>query len=87
MQISFAAPASTIAAGSWVVAASEGRALTPAAVKADNGRNADARERGVFALRQLLRLAAADGFRHQRAPIERRYSPRILRHARLTISE
>lgn len=35
MQISFAAPASTIEAGSWVVAASEGRALTPAAVKAD----------------------------------------------------
>jgi len=35
MQISFAAPASTVEAGSWVVAASEGRALTPAAVKAD----------------------------------------------------
>jgi len=35
MQISFAAPASTIEAGGWVVAASEGRALTPAAVKAD----------------------------------------------------
>jgi len=35
MQISFAAPAPAIEAGSWVVAASEGRALTPAAIKAD----------------------------------------------------
>ncbi len=35
MQISFAAPSAKIQAGSWVVAASEGRALTPAAVKAD----------------------------------------------------
>ena len=35
MQISFITPASKVQAGSWVVAASEGRALTPAAVKAD----------------------------------------------------
>src|SRR5450631_1873981 len=35
MQISFAAPKSLVTSGSWVVAASEGGALTPAAVKAD----------------------------------------------------
>jgi leucyl aminopeptidase len=35
MQISFVTPASKVQAGSWVVAASEGKALTPAAVKAD----------------------------------------------------
>ena len=35
MQISFITPASKVQTGSWVVAASEGRALTPAAVKAD----------------------------------------------------
>jgi len=35
MQISFAAPSSRVQAGGWVVAASEGRALSHAAVKAD----------------------------------------------------
>jgi leucyl aminopeptidase len=35
MQISFTAPASKVQAGSWVVAASEGKAFTQAAVKAD----------------------------------------------------
>jgi leucyl aminopeptidase len=35
MQISFAAPKNTVPSGSWVVAAFEGNALTPAAVKAD----------------------------------------------------
>ncbi len=35
MQISFAAPASSVQTGSWVVAATEGRALSQAAVKAD----------------------------------------------------
>jgi leucyl aminopeptidase len=35
MEISFAAPSSKVRAGAWVVAASEGKALTPAAVKAD----------------------------------------------------
>src|SRR6185503_8490738 len=35
MQISFAAPTSKLQAGSWVVAASDGKALTQAAVKAD----------------------------------------------------
>ncbi|HXS05381.1 MAG TPA: leucyl aminopeptidase [Rhizomicrobium sp.] len=35
MQISFVAPPSRVQAGSWVVAASEGKALTVAAVKAD----------------------------------------------------
>jgi leucyl aminopeptidase len=35
MQISFAAPSAKVQAGSWVVAASEGRALSQAAVKAD----------------------------------------------------
>ncbi len=35
MQISFAAPASKVEAGSWVVAASAGRALSQAAVKVD----------------------------------------------------
>ena len=35
MQISFTAPSAKVQAGSWVVAASEGRALSQAAVKAD----------------------------------------------------
>ena len=35
MQISFAAPTSKLQTGSWVVAAWEGRVLSPAAVKAD----------------------------------------------------
>ena len=35
MQISFAAPSPKVQTGSWVVAASEGKALSPAAVKAD----------------------------------------------------
>jgi leucyl aminopeptidase len=35
MEISFAAPSSKVQAGAWVVAASEGKVLTPAAVKAD----------------------------------------------------
>jgi leucyl aminopeptidase len=35
MEISFVAPASKVQAGAWVVGASEGKALTPAAVKAD----------------------------------------------------
>ena len=35
MQISFAAPSSKVQAGSWVVAASEGKALSQAAIKAD----------------------------------------------------
>ena len=36
-----------------------------ATVKANNCRNTDACERGMFALRKLLRLTAADGFRDQ----------------------
>jgi leucyl aminopeptidase len=39
MQISFVATASKIQAGSWVVAASEGKALSQAAVKADKASN------------------------------------------------
>jgi leucyl aminopeptidase len=39
MQISFVAPASKVQAGSWVVAASEGKALSQAAVKADKASN------------------------------------------------
>ena len=39
MEISFAAPASKVQAGSWVVAASEGKALSQAAVKADRASN------------------------------------------------
>lgn len=35
MEISFAAPSSKVRAGAWVVAASEGKVLTPAAAKAD----------------------------------------------------
>ena len=35
MQISFAAPPSKVQAGSWVVAASQGKAFSQAAVKAD----------------------------------------------------
>jgi leucyl aminopeptidase len=35
MEISFAAPSSKVQAGAWVVAAPEGKVLTPAAVKAD----------------------------------------------------
>src|ERR1700761_5043846 len=35
MQISFAAPKPSVQAGSWVVAASQGSVLTPAALKAD----------------------------------------------------
>src|ERR1700744_4917768 len=39
MPISFVAPASKVQAGSWVVAASEGKALSQAAVKADKASN------------------------------------------------
>src|SRR6185437_13760317 len=39
MQISFVAPASKVQAGSWVVAASEGKALSQAAIKADKASN------------------------------------------------
>ncbi|MCP3476080.1 hypothetical protein NLM33_38270 [Bradyrhizobium sp. CCGUVB1N3] len=57
-----------------------------AAVESDNRWNADACERCMLALAKLLRLAAAQRFRDQSAPIEWGYSPRIRRHARLTIS-
>ena len=39
MEISFAAPASKVQAGCWVVAASEGKVLSQAAVKADKASN------------------------------------------------
>jgi leucyl aminopeptidase len=66
MQISFAAPGARIRSGSWVVAASEGGALTPAALRADKA-SGGALSRGLKVSRftgksgQLLEVLAPAG--------------------------
>jgi leucyl aminopeptidase len=66
MQISFAAPKNTVPSGSWVVAAFEGNALTPAAVKADKA-SGGALSRGLKLSRftgksgQILEILAPAG--------------------------
>ena len=66
MQISFAAPGARIRAGSWVVAATEGKALTPAALRADKA-SGGALSRGLGSSRftgksgQMLEVLAPAG--------------------------
>jgi hypothetical protein len=63
----------------------EGKCRFPA-IERNDGRNADAGKRGVFALRQPFLLTAADCLLDIGLPIEGSHSPSILGHARLTIS-
>ncbi|HWY61276.1 MAG TPA: leucyl aminopeptidase [Rhizomicrobium sp.] len=66
MQISFAAPPTRVQSGSWVVAASEGRSLLPAAIRADKA-SGGALSRGLKVSRftgksgQLLEVLAPAG--------------------------
>jgi leucyl aminopeptidase len=71
MQISFAAPTSKVQSGSWVVAAWEGKALSPAAVKADKA-SAGALDRALKFSRftgksgEFLEIPSPEGLRASR---------------------